>query len=50
MGEEMKLNGVKEDVLKKIPIKTVTTVDNNKMCSICLIVYARGNKVFFLPC
>lgn len=51
MAEEIKEQmGVKQDILNKIPITTVGKVDPNKMCAICLKIYERGNKVFFLPC
>lgn len=48
--EDLKLNGVKNDILKKIPIKTVTKTSTNSMCAICLKAYEKGQKVFFLPC
>jgi len=51
MAEEIKEQlGVKEDVLNKIPIKTVNKADPNRMCAICLRAYEKGNKVFFLGC
>ena len=51
MAEEIKETmGVKHDVLKNIPIKTVSKNDPNMMCAICLKAYEKGNKVFFLPC
>jgi E3 ubiquitin-protein ligase RNF181 len=51
MAEEIKESmGVKEDVLMQIPIKTVVKEDPNRMCAICLKVYVKGQKVFFLAC
>ena len=50
MGEEEKANGVRPDVLTKIPIKTVQKVSPGKVCAICLKAYEVSNKVFFLPC
>lgn len=51
MAEELKEhNGVKEDVLKTIPIKTVTKEDPEKVCAICMAMYKKNNKVFFLAC
>ncbi len=51
MSEEIKeQRGVKQEHLNRIPIKTVHKVDPDRMCAICLKVYERGNKVFFLGC
>lgn len=51
MAEDVKeQNGVREDVLKAIPIKTVVKEDPGRVCAICLKAYVKGNKVFFLAC
>lgn len=51
MAEEIKEhNGVSTEALSQIPIKTVQKEDSERMCAICLIVYKKGNKVFFLGC
>jgi hypothetical protein len=51
MDEEIKEQfGVREEILKQIPIKTVVKEDPNRMCAICLKAYVKGNKVFFLGC
>lgn len=43
MAEELKeQNGVKEDVLRAIPIKTVVKEDPSRMCAICLKAYTKG--------
>ena len=48
--EEKEQFGVREEVLKQIPIKTVLKEDPNRVCAICIKAYVKGNKVFFLAC
>ena len=51
MAEELKeQNGVRDEVLRAIPIKTVVKEDPSRVCAICLKAYVKGNKVFFLAC
>ena len=42
--------GVKNEVLKKIPTKTVSTEKKENDCAICMVPYKPGEKVYLLGC
>ena len=41
---------LKPKFYEKFPIMEATKESSEKMCSICLQHYKKGNQVFFLPC
>jgi hypothetical protein len=41
---------VKESLVQKLDTKTVNKEKEDNVCAICITLYRKGQKVFFLPC